>query len=65
MYFTFDLPVQEVTLKHRTRDIRVRLSGDQVVAMDNCGADLTFFAHMEPDVNNEIENYQRLINKDL
>ena len=32
-----------LTLKHRTREIRVRLWGDQVVAMDNFGAKLTFF----------------------
>ena len=34
---------QEVTLNHRTREIRARLRGDEVVAMDNFGADLTFF----------------------
>ena len=39
----FDLPSQEIVLKHRTRDIRVRLRGDEVTAMDNFGADLTFF----------------------
>ena len=39
----FDLAVQELVLKHRTRDIRVRLRGDEVVAADNFGADLTFF----------------------
>ncbi len=33
----------ELVLRHRTRDIRVRMSGDRVVAMDNFGADLTFF----------------------
>jgi len=39
----FPLPVRDITLKHRTRDIRTRLRGDEVVAMDNFGADLTFF----------------------
>ena len=39
----FPLPVRDITLKHRTRDIRARLRGDEVVAMDNFGADLTFF----------------------
>ena len=39
----FPLPVQEITLKHRTRQIRARLRGDEVVAMENFGADLTFF----------------------
>ena len=39
----FDLPGQEIVLKHRSRDIRVRLRGDEVVAMDNFGTDLTFF----------------------
>jgi hypothetical protein len=33
----------EIILKHRTRDIRVRLSGDRVIGMDNFGANLTFF----------------------
>lgn len=39
----FPLAEQTITLHHRTRDIRVRLRGDEVVAMDNFGADLTFF----------------------
>ena len=39
----YELPVREAVLAHRTRDIRVRLRGDSVVAMDNFGADLTFF----------------------
>ena len=39
----FQLSHREITLYHRTRDIRVRLHGDEVVAMDNFGADLTFF----------------------
>ncbi len=33
----------EIVLAHRTRSIRTVLEGDAVVAMDNCGADLTFF----------------------
>ena len=42
---TFDLPLveQSLTLHHRTRQIRVRLRGDEAVAMDNFGADMTFF----------------------
>lgn len=39
----FPLPEQQMTLKHRTRDIAVRLRGDEVVAIQNFGADLTFF----------------------
>jgi len=39
----FPLSTQEITLAHRTREIRVRLRGDEVVAMDDFGADLTFF----------------------
>lgn len=41
--FKFDLPTQELVLKHRDRNIRVRMRGDEVAAMDNFGADLTFF----------------------
>ena len=41
--FDVPLPIQHVTLKHRSRDIRVRLRGDEVIAMDNFDADLTFF----------------------
>ena len=37
------LPQRKIILRHRTHDIRVRLRGDQVEAMDNFGADLTFF----------------------
>ncbi|MDE2999019.1 MAG: hypothetical protein OXU79_08075 [Gemmatimonadota bacterium] len=42
---TFDFPLveREIVLHHRTRKIRVRLRGDEVAAMDNFGADLTFF----------------------
>lgn len=39
----FSLAEQEITLKHRTREIGVRLRGDEVVAMQSFGADLTFF----------------------
>ena len=38
---------QEITLSHRTRDIRAVLEGDAVVAMDNFGADLTFFDSLD------------------
>ena len=41
--FEFPLRKQDLTLHHRTRKIRVRLHGDAVVAMQNFGADLTFF----------------------
>jgi hypothetical protein len=47
--FEFTLPGEELTLTHRhtgTR-IRTRLRGDEVVAMENFGADLTFFDPME------------------
>jgi hypothetical protein len=43
---SFPLPEYELVLKHRTHDIRVRMRGDQAVAMDNFGADLTFFEPM-------------------
>ena len=39
----YPAPRTEVTLAHRTRNIRTVLEGDAVVAMDNFGADLTFF----------------------
>ena len=39
----FPLAEREIFLKHRTRDIRVRLKGDSVLAMENHGADLTYF----------------------
>jgi hypothetical protein len=42
----FDLPTNELTLQHRTRKIRARLRGDQVIAMENFGADLTFFPEL-------------------
>ncbi len=43
----FLLPNREVVLDHRTRRTRVRLRGDEVEAMDNHGADLTFFDPLE------------------
>lgn len=39
----FPLAEREIVLKHRTRDIKVRLQGDSVLAMENHGADLTYF----------------------
>jgi hypothetical protein len=38
------LTSHELVLKHRTRDIRVRMLGDKVVGMDHFGAPLRFFA---------------------
>ena len=43
----FPLTEQEMALKHRTRAIRARLRGDEVVAMENFGADLTYFNCLE------------------
>lgn len=43
----FPLATQTLTLHHRTRDIRARLRGDAVAAMENFGADLTFFESLE------------------
>jgi hypothetical protein len=40
----FPLVEQTITLTHRRRAIRACLRGDAVIAMDNFGADLTFFA---------------------
>ena len=45
--FIFRLPTQETILKHQTRHIRVRWHGDEVAAMDNFGADLTYFDPFE------------------
>lgn len=39
----FPLSEREIILKHKTRDIRVRFRGDAVDAMENFGAELTFF----------------------
>lgn len=43
LMFAIRLPAAELLLRHRTRDIRVRLRGDEVVAMDNFGQKHTFF----------------------
>ncbi len=40
---SFALPEQELVLAPHDPEIRVRLRGDAVTAMDNFGADLTFF----------------------
>jgi hypothetical protein len=40
------LAEETIVLEHRTRDIRARLAGDAVMAMDNFGADLTFFPEL-------------------
>ena len=39
----YELATEEIVLEHRTREIRARLRGDEVAAMQNFGADLTFF----------------------
>ena len=44
---TFPLPRQEIVLQQRERRIRTLLRGDQVEAMENFGADLTFFEPLE------------------
>ncbi|MSP12222.1 MAG: hypothetical protein EXR62_04600 [Chloroflexi bacterium] len=41
--FSFPLELQELTLHHAKRDIRARLRGDEVVAIENFGTDFTFF----------------------
>ena len=41
------LPRRELVLRHRTRDIRVRLQGDAVTAMDHFGTDLAYFEPIE------------------
>jgi hypothetical protein len=43
----FPLVERELTLHHATHEIRVRLRGDCVVAMDNFATDLTFFDPFE------------------
>ena len=40
-------PQREIELRHRTRTIRVRLHGHEVVAMEGVGADLTFFPPLD------------------
>jgi len=44
--FALDPPAREIILRHRTHDIRTRLRGDEVIAMDNFGQDLTFFVSL-------------------
>ena len=39
----YPLVRSEITMRHRTRSIRVRLRGDAVAAMDDFGQDLTYF----------------------
>ena len=39
----FELPTEEIVLAHRTREIKARLRGDEVAAMESFSADLTFF----------------------
>jgi hypothetical protein len=41
--FEFPLTESKITLRNPTGDVRVRLRGDEVTAMDNLGSDLTFF----------------------
>jgi hypothetical protein len=43
----FPLVERELILQHASHDIRVRLRGDEVIAMDNFGRDLTFFDTFE------------------
>ena len=43
----FPLPLQEIVLVHRVRRIRTLMRGDQVEAMANFGADLTFFEPLD------------------
>lgn len=45
--FHFPLPERDLVLSHRSRDIRVRLRGDEVLAMDDFGADLIYFPPLE------------------
>ena len=41
--FVFELQPTTLTLRHRKRDITVKMRGDSVAAMEDFGADLTFF----------------------
>ena len=43
----FPLPLEEIVLVHRVRRIRTLMRGDQVEAMANFGADLTFFEPLD------------------
>jgi hypothetical protein len=44
---TYDLPSRDTVLHHRSRDIHARLKGDAIDAMENFGADLTFFPPLD------------------
>jgi len=48
-WLTFDipLPVHELTLTWRDKKTHARLRGDEVIAMENFGTDLTFFDPMD------------------
>ena len=46
MTIRFPLREQELVLQQRARDIPMRLRGDTPIAMQNHGADLTFFQNM-------------------
>ncbi len=39
----FTLPLREIQLSHRTRKIRAKLRGDEIIGMENFGTELTFF----------------------
>ena len=43
----YPLALEEIVLKHDTREIRARLRGDEVVGMENFGTDLTYFDPLE------------------
>jgi len=45
----YDMPVQELVLRHSNQDIRARLLGDSIESMDNLGMDLTYFREMMND----------------
>ncbi|MCH2131077.1 MAG: hypothetical protein MK179_18195 [Pirellulaceae bacterium] len=45
----FPLTRQEITLKNPLGPLRVQLEGDGVIAMENFGADLTFFDSLESE----------------
>ena len=43
----FPLPARDLLLRHRRHEIRARLRGDEVIAMDCLGAGLAYFPPME------------------
>jgi hypothetical protein len=43
----FPLPARDLLLRHRRHEIRARLRGDEVIAMDCLGAGLAYFTPME------------------